>query len=87
MLELLSCILLFFNGGKLIILSGVWLWIVFVEKLTTETGAGQWGCSLAFACAKFGIDLDVFMVKVSYNQKPYRRESNRYLQSRLLGQE
>ena len=44
-----------------------------IEKLTTETGAGQWGCSLAFACAKFGIDLDVFMVKVSYNQKPYRR--------------
>ena len=44
-----------------------------IEKLTTETGAGQWGCSLAFACAKFGIDLDVFMVKISYNQKPYRK--------------
>ena len=44
-----------------------------IDKLTTETGAGQWGCSLAFACAKFGIDLDVFMVKVSHKQKPYRR--------------
>ena len=44
-----------------------------IEKLTTETGAGQWGCSLAFACAKFRIDLDVFMVKISYNQKPYRK--------------
>ena len=44
-----------------------------VEKLTTETGAGQWGSSLAFACSKFGIDLDVYMGKVSYNQKPYRR--------------
>jgi len=44
-----------------------------IERLTTETGAGQWGCSLAFACSKFGIDLDVFMVKISYNQKPYRK--------------
>jgi Predicted alternative tryptophan synthase beta-subunit (paralog of TrpB) len=44
-----------------------------IDKLTTETGAGQWGCSLAFACSKFGIDLDVFMVKISYNQKPYRK--------------
>ena len=44
-----------------------------VKKLTTETGAGQWGSSLAFACNKFGIDLDVYMVKVSFDQKPYRR--------------
>ena len=44
-----------------------------IDKLTTETGAGQWGCSLAFACAKFGIDLDVFMVKISHKQKPYRK--------------
>ena len=44
-----------------------------ITKLTTETGAGQWGSSLAFACSKFGIDLDVFMVKVSFNQKPYRK--------------
>ena len=44
-----------------------------VRKLATETGAGQWGSSLAFAGALFGIEVDVFMVKVSYNQKPYRR--------------
>lgn len=44
-----------------------------VKKLSTETGAGQWGSSLAFAGALFGIEVEVFMVKVSYNQKPYRR--------------
>ena len=44
-----------------------------INKLTTETGAGQWGSALAFACAHFGIDLDVFMVKISFEQKPYRR--------------
>ena len=41
--------------------------------MTTETGAGQWGASIAFAAKLFGIDLQVFMVKVSYDQKPYRR--------------
>ena len=44
-----------------------------VKKLTTETGAGQWGCALGFACNYFGLDLDVYMVKVSYEQKPYRK--------------
>ncbi|MDR1562169.1 MAG: TrpB-like pyridoxal phosphate-dependent enzyme [Dysgonamonadaceae bacterium] len=44
-----------------------------ITHLTTETGAGQWGTALAFACNLFGITLEVFMVKVSYNQKPYRR--------------
>ncbi|HEX6979813.1 MAG TPA: TrpB-like pyridoxal phosphate-dependent enzyme [Alphaproteobacteria bacterium] len=44
-----------------------------VKRITTETGAGQWGSSLAFAGALFGIDVDVYMVKVSYQQKPYRR--------------
>ncbi len=44
-----------------------------VKKITTETGAGQWGSALAFATQKFGIDLEVFMVKVSYDQKPYRK--------------
>ena len=44
-----------------------------VRKIATETGAGQWGSSLAFAGALFGIDVQVFMVRVSYNQKPYRR--------------
>jgi len=44
-----------------------------VKALTTETGAGQWGSALAMACNFFGIDLEVFMVKVSHRQKPYRR--------------
>jgi tryptophan synthase beta chain len=43
------------------------------KALTTETGAGQWGSSLAMACSFFDIDLEVYMVSVSYNQKPYRR--------------
>ena len=44
-----------------------------VTKLTTETGAGQWGSALAFAAAQFGLDLEVWMVRASYDQKPYRR--------------
>lgn len=44
-----------------------------VKRLSTETGAGQWGSSLAFAGALFGIEVLVYMVKVSFNQKPYRR--------------
>lgn len=44
-----------------------------IRKLTTETGAGQWGTSLSFAGALFGIEVQVFQVRVSYNQKPYRR--------------
>src|SRR5579859_7498446 len=44
-----------------------------VRKLTTETGAGQWGSALAFASAVYGIDLEVWMVRASYDQKPYRR--------------
>ena len=44
-----------------------------VKYLSTETGAGQWGSSLAFAGALFGLEVKVFMVRVSYNQKPYRR--------------
>ena len=44
-----------------------------VRRLTTETGAGQWGSSIAFAGALFGLEVDVYMVKVSYQQKPYRR--------------
>ena len=43
------------------------------KALTTETGAGQWGSSLALACNFFDLDLEVYMVKVSYQQKPYRR--------------
>ena len=44
-----------------------------VTRIATETGAGQWGSSLAMACAFFGIELKVYMVKISYAQKPYRR--------------
>jgi tryptophan synthase beta chain len=44
-----------------------------LKGLATETGAGQWGTALAMACAFFGIDLTVFMVKVSYEQKPFRK--------------
>ena len=44
-----------------------------VNRLTTETGAGQWGSALAFAGALFGIEVQVFMVRVSFDQKPYRR--------------
>src|SRR5438270_2545130 len=44
-----------------------------IKKLVTETGAGQWGSSLAFACSLFGLDCEVFMVGSSYDQKPYRR--------------
>ena len=44
-----------------------------LKSLTTETGAGQWGTALSEACSYFGIDLDVFMVKCSYEQKPFRK--------------
>ncbi|MFO7782651.1 MAG: TrpB-like pyridoxal phosphate-dependent enzyme [Spirochaetia bacterium] len=44
-----------------------------VTKLTTETGAGQWGSALSMACTFFGMECSVYMVKVSYDQKPYRR--------------
>lgn len=45
-----------------------------MTSLTTETGAGQWGTALSMACAFYGVDLKVYMVKVSAQQKPYRRE-------------
>ncbi len=44
-----------------------------VRRITTETGAGQWGSAMSFACNHFGLDLLVFMVRVSYNQKPGRK--------------
>ena len=43
------------------------------KRLTTETGAGQWGSALSFACAQYGIDCEIWMVRASYDQKPYRR--------------
>ena len=45
-----------------------------LKGVTTETGAGQWGTALSMACAYFGLDCEVYMVKVSYEQKPFRRE-------------
>jgi len=44
-----------------------------IEKITTETGAGQWGSALAFACALFGIQCKVYMVRISFDQKPFRK--------------
>ena len=44
-----------------------------VRRITTETGAGQWGSALSFACNLFGIECEVYMVKISYDQKPYRK--------------
>ncbi|NKQ54113.1 TrpB-like pyridoxal phosphate-dependent enzyme [Amycolatopsis sp. K13G38] len=44
-----------------------------VQRLTTETGAGQWGSALAFACATFGLECEVWQVRASYDQKPYRK--------------
>ncbi len=44
-----------------------------IKHMTTETGAGQWGSALSIACKHFGIDLKVYMVKISYDQKPYRK--------------
>jgi tryptophan synthase beta chain len=44
-----------------------------VKRISTETGAGQWGSALAMGCAFFGVELKVYMVRISYDQKPYRR--------------
>lgn len=44
-----------------------------IERLTTETGAGQWGSSLAYGCSMFGLKSTIYMVKISYQQKPYRK--------------
>ena len=44
-----------------------------IKRITTETGAGQWGSALSFACNLFDLECKVYMVRVSYDQKPYRR--------------
>ena len=44
-----------------------------IRRIATETGAGQWGSAMALACQMFGLECDVYMVKASYDQKPYRR--------------
>ena len=49
------------------------------KRLATETGAGQWGSSLALACKLFGLECNVYMVKVSYQQKPYRKHADAHL--------
>jgi tryptophan synthase beta chain len=50
-----------------------------VKKISTETGAGQWGSALSFACNLFGIECEVFMVKVSYEGKPYRKTNDEHM--------
>jgi tryptophan synthase beta chain len=44
-----------------------------VKRIATETGAGQWGTALAFACSQFGLGCEIYMVRISYDQKPYRK--------------
>lgn len=44
-----------------------------IKRITTETGAGQWGSALSFACSQFGLECKVFMVRISFDQKPYRK--------------
>jgi len=44
-----------------------------VKRIATETGAGQWGTALSFACAQFGLECEIYMVRISYDQKPYRK--------------
>ena len=55
-----------------------------MTSLTTETGAGQWGTALSEACAAFGLDLTVYMVKGSYNQKPYRKDVMRTFGAKVI---
>lgn len=55
-----------------------------LKRVTTETGAGQWGTALAEACSFFGIDLTVYMVKVSYDQKPFRRSVMETFDARVI---
>ena len=54
-----------------------------LKGVTTETGAGQWGTALSMACAYFGLDCQVYMVKCSYEQKPFRREVMRTYGARI----
>ncbi|MFN3603599.1 MAG: TrpB-like pyridoxal phosphate-dependent enzyme [Leptonema sp. (in: bacteria)] len=55
-----------------------------VKKITTETGAGQWGSSLAFACSLFNLECEIYMVKVSYHQKPYRKTMMQMFGARVI---
>ncbi len=55
-----------------------------IKRLTTETGAGQWGSALAYACQKFGLEVLVYMVRCSYQQKPFRRTLMRLWGAKVL---
>ncbi len=55
-----------------------------VKRLATETGAGQWGCALSLACTWFGLECTVYMVKVSFHQKPYRKTMMRLWGSEVI---
>jgi tryptophan synthase beta chain len=55
-----------------------------IKRLATETGAGQWGCALSLACQWFGLECTVYMVKVSYHQKPYRKTMMRMWGSEVI---
>ena len=55
-----------------------------VKKIATETGAGQWGTALSIACSYFGLECQVFMVKTSYDSKPYRREVMRLFGANVI---
>ena len=55
-----------------------------LKGVTTETGAGQWGTAMSMACSYFGLDCKVFMVKCSYEQKPFRREVMKSIHRRML---
>jgi tryptophan synthase beta chain len=55
-----------------------------IKRLATETGAGQWGSALAMACSFFGMECTVYMVKVSYHQKPYRRSMMQLFGARVI---
>ncbi len=55
-----------------------------IKRLSTETGAGQWGCALSLACQWFGLECTVYMVKVSYQQKPYRKTMMRLWGSEVI---
>ena len=56
------------------------------KRMVTETGAGQWGSALSMATQMFGLECRVYMVKISYEQKPYRRMTYEYLGSRMYSQ-
>lgn len=58
--------------------------IAGIKKLTTETGAGQWGCSLAYASKLFGLECLVYMVRVSFQQKPYRASFMRLFDAKVI---